>query len=406
MRILSSRILIYLAIAMVCGSCSSASLAVQPTPSATEANAPSQQVATLNATDEPSQQAAKPGGKLIYLTANSLHLLDLSNGKQQTLSAASTYLQASGTGQYLSLTPDGKTLLFNGYDPLIGCSTWRPVYVCEETGPNGFFTYDLSNDAVNLIRPYTLSNISLSPDGSQLAFTVLEFDTTDYQVHLKLSPTTGGEPGALSTGHVVDTYPSWSPDGKWIAFLRTPSPNPKADPCTPQPGDFDTCTSPLPALYVVHPDETGLVKLLEAVRLFNSPYNQPAWSPDSQTLAVVSGQPEAHISLVSLSNDKVKQIKQFSPISGTPVWSPDGNVLAFTAAGKNSKQIVLYDIQDQSTRILTNGSLPVWSPDGKWLAYIKTSRAGKNSLALIRLDGQTLIDPGIANVGTEPLWVK
>ncbi len=216
----------------------------------------------------------------------------------------------------------------------------------------------------------------------------------------------GGEAKRLTSHPGLELFPKISPDGKWIAFLRTPSPNPKADPCTQQPGDFDTCTSPLPALYVVHPDGTGLVKLLENVRLFNSPYNQPAWSPDSQTVAVVSGQPEAHISLVNLSNNKVKHIESFGPVSGAPVWSPDGNFLAFTAAEKNTKQIVLYDIRDQSTRILTNGSLPVWSPDGKWLAYIKTSRAGKNSLALIRSDGQTLIDPGIANVGTEPLWVK
>ena len=352
-------------------------------------------------------QSAKPGGKLIYLHEHALHELDLSTRQTTDLSAASDFLTQKGTGFYLSLTPDGKILVFDGYDPLMGCSTFRRIYICEETGPNGFFTYDLSLGAVNLIRPFTLSNISLSPDGSQLAFTVLEYDTPDYQVHLKISPIDGGVPTSLSNGHVVDSAPSWSPDGEWIAFVRSHSPDPDAAPCTPAPGLFDSCTLPYPGLYLIHPDGSGYHKLLDNIRQFYAPYNQPAWSSDGQTLAVIAGEQVPQVALVNIDDGSTKVIQDLSP-SSIPVWSPTQRLLAFTIGGveDTDSYILLYDDSTSSWRVLAQGASPVWSPDGQWLAYLDVKVNEPNQLKVVSLDGKTLVDLGVSDVSAKPIWVK
>jgi Tol biopolymer transport system component len=359
-------------------------------------------IATSTATLEP----VLPTGKVIYLAGNSLYQLNLPDQNPIPLTAASEFLQGDATGRYLASTPDGKTLFFSGYDPLFGCSTFRPVFVCAPTGPDGFFALDTTNQSVNLIRPYTISNISLSPDGNQFAYTVLEFETTDYQVHLNLSPVFGGEPTALTSGHVVDTFPSWSPDGKWIAFLRTPSPDPNSPECTPAPEVFDTCTFPYPSLYIIHPDGSGLTKLLNNIRQFTSPYNQPGWSSDSQTLAVVSGSPTAEITLVNISKGTSQKIEGFSPISAAPTWSPIGSLLIFTASGENQSELILYNAENQQTQKLTVGSLPVWSPDAKWLLFTSAGDSKEKGLTILSIDGQTLIDLHIQNVTTKVLWIN
>ncbi len=353
------------------------------------------------------QQVEEPTGSLIYLSEHALHRLDLTTKTVTDLKATSYYLQNPSTGFYLSITPDGRTLLFNGYDPLIGCTTFRPIFSCTETGPNGFFTYDFANDWVNLIRPYTLSNISLSPDGRKLAYTVLEYDTPDYQVHLKLSAIDGGEPDALSGSHVVDSFPSWSPDGNWIAFYRSPSPDPNAEPCTPQPGLFDTCTIPYPSLYLIHPDHTGLTKLLPDIRLFYAPYNQPSWSFDGQSLAVIAGLPDPKVTFIDIKSGKATTLQDITP-SSVPLWSPTERVAVFSTGGIDDLEtyLVLYEEASASWRIIVHGGTPVWSPDGKWIAYLDKETGQPNHLKAVSLAGNKIIDLGITNISAMPLWVK
>jgi len=363
--------------------------------------------APIPAVFKATQQAQQPTGKLIYLSEHALHEYNLATKTNTELKAASYYLQHSSTGFYLSLTPNGRVLLFDGYDPLIGCTTFRPIFSCTETGPNGFFTYDMTNDWVNLIRPYTLSNISLSPDGSKLAFTVQEYDTTDYQVHLKLSSIEGGVPDALSASHVVDSFPSWSPDGNWIAFYRAPSPDPDAEPCTPQPGLFDTCSNPYPSLYLIHPDHSGLTQMLTDIRLFYAPYNQPSWSSDSQTLAVISGTSEPRVTFINIADGKTTTLEDIAP-SSVPVWSPTARVAVFSTGGIDELEsyLVLYEEASASWRIIAHGGTPVWSPDGNWIAYLDKEAGQPNHLKVVSLDGEIIQDLGISNVSSMPLWVK
>src|SRR3954447_4702083 len=111
-----------------------------------------------------------------------------------------------------------------------------------------------------------------------------------------------------------DTYPTWSPDGRWVAFIGG-----AVD------GDND--------VYVVRADGTRLKQLTstEAVE------TEPEWSPDGTRIAytseaVVDGPSTIHVMARDGTADR--EVISQSPHLGHPelqTWSPDGEHLLFTA---------------------------------------------------------------------------
>ena len=65
------------------------------------------------------------------------------------------------------------------------------------------------------------SQPALSPDGSRVVYVLRTQDAeADRAVdQLWTVPAAGGEPRRLTAGP-SDTAPAWSPDGRWLAFLR------------------------------------------------------------------------------------------------------------------------------------------------------------------------------------------
>src|ERR1700746_716900 len=64
----------------------------------------------------------------------------------------------------------------------------------------------------------------ISPDGARVAFVKVsvsekkdEYDTSIWSV-----ATNGNEPPRRLTDSKHDSSPRWSPDGKWLVFVRTP----------------------------------------------------------------------------------------------------------------------------------------------------------------------------------------
>lgn len=113
---------------------------------------------------------------------------------------------------------------------------------------------------------------AVSPDGTLavVAVTRPDLEADEYVGHLWLVPTDGSAPPRpLTRGH-RDTSPVWSPDGRWVAFVRA---EPKGK----------------PQLHVV--EATGG----EPVALTDAPLGagDPRWSPDSRRLVYVARVPDA-----------------------------------------------------------------------------------------------------------------
>jgi dipeptidyl aminopeptidase/acylaminoacyl peptidase len=119
----------------------------------------------------------------------------------------------------------------------------------------------------------------ISPDGSRVAFvkvTVSDkkdgYDTSLWSVSIR-----GDEPPRRLTSGNHDSSARWSPDGKWLVFIRTPEP-----PSGPGTGAGARPTAP--QLYLL-PMTGG-----ESWRVTDLPRGagSPVWSPDSRSIAFTS----------------------------------------------------------------------------------------------------------------------
>ena len=61
--------------------------------------------------------------------------------------------------------------------------------------------------------PLWLRNVAISPDGKTIAFT--------YKGDVYTVPSAGGMARQLTSNPAYDSYPVWSPDGKYLAFRAT-----------------------------------------------------------------------------------------------------------------------------------------------------------------------------------------
>lgn len=118
---------------------------------------------------------------------------------------------------------------------------------------------------------------TLSPDGRHAVVAVRypDLDADEYASQLWLAPTDGSAPARALTHGWRDTEPGWSPDGRWLAFVRA-----ERDETTGKVGK--------PQLWLL-PVDGG-----EPRRLTDHPLgiSGPVWSPDSTRLAYHARVPE------------------------------------------------------------------------------------------------------------------
>ena len=118
----------------------------------------------------------------------------------------------------------------------------------------------------DLVACHRLSGPQVSPDGKWVAYVATDADKaankTDSDIWLV--PADGGTPRRLTNSPKHDRHPTWSPDGRWIAFESN------------RGGDFQ--------VWVI-PSDGGEARKLTSV---STEATQPVWSPDGKNIAFVS----------------------------------------------------------------------------------------------------------------------
>lgn len=188
---------------------------------------------------------------------------------------------------------------------------------------------------------------------------VKHLGTPAKQYQLMVADIDGFNPQALVISKEPIMSPSWSPDGKQIAYVS-----------------FETQKA---AIFIQKVATGERFKVAD----FEGINGAPAWSPDGKTLAVVlskSGYPKIYT--LDIASRAAKQVTKGWAIDTEPSFSPDGKSLVFTSNRGGGPQIYRVSLQSgRVERVTYEGNYNASSSftrDGKALLVLHHDQTGFN----------------------------
>lgn len=201
------------------------------------------------------------------------------------------------------------------------------------------------------------SSPSCSADGEHIVFVRVLTNSTIW-----VMDSDGENQRQLTSGANSDYYPTWSPDGSKIVFVRD--------------GTYT---------YTMN-SNGGDVTQISAAGGYRC-----SWSPDGSKL--VYSDPAGNIYSMNPDGTNTVQITS-TTWDGTPTWSPDGTKFAYVDTHDPMQVWIMSTdgtgrVQVTSTTSADGDTLPSWSPDGKYIAFWEEA-SPYSKIFIIKPDGSGL----------------
>jgi len=200
-----------------------------------------------------------------------------------------------------------------------------------------------------------IANVNVSPTGARAVF--------EARGEILTVPAEKGDIRNLTrTTGVMERDPSWSPDGKWIAYFSD------------EGGEY--------SLHII--DQAGK-EPVKKISLAEQPsfYYRPMWSPDNKKIAYS----DKHLTLWYVDIDKGVPVKVDTTYYYSPTfvwnftWSPDSRWLTYTKQIPSHMQVVMvYFLEtgkaNQVTDGLSDAKFPAFDKSGKHIFFTASTDVG------------------------------
>ncbi|MEV6631887.1 serine hydrolase [Actinoplanes sp. NPDC051470] len=247
---------------------------------------------------------------------------------------------------------------------------------------------------------------ALGPDG-RIAYVLRTADVEADRTARAIWITGAGVPPRRLTRGENDTSPAWSPDGAWLAFVRD-----KQVWLLPADGGEPEALTDLPlgaGAPLWSPDGTKIAFAAPVDRAPEDSSNAPMVTRRVDYQADGAGLLRGvrkHLFVVDLDDRKPRQVTEGDWHAGEPAWSPDSTTLAFAAATASDADLVahapihLLDITDPHAKPEIKGladgygGAVTWAPDGESLLVVGMDGppVGLSGLLRVQLEDGAVTD--------------
>jgi TolB protein len=232
---------------------------------------------------------------------------------------------------------------------------------------------------------------AISPDGRQVLF-------SDTKRQLQIMNIDGSGQQVLPLPNGIFTHPAWRPDGKEITFVSY----------TVLPSDQSElwCMERHAGGW----KEPENISPYPPMRIFPSyspdgKYLAYAEFRRDAILGVVE-----EIGILDLETNQFRLITQDQADSYQPVWSPGGDRIAYVSNKTGYYNIWVFDLSDNTHHpVTTDPSFdtdPAWSPNGEEIIFVSARTGNKEIWVISLISDQLRQITHIKKTCSHPFWVK
>ncbi len=317
----------------------------------------------------------------------SFQLLDMYRGKGDESAVLGRKYTISGN-ELRSVAHHISDLIYQQITGVHGIFSTKLVYVVVQRVGNGQARYFLEvadQDGYNprplLVSSEPIMSPSWSPDGKQIAY--VSFEKRKANIYLQ-NVATGGRQ-LLSDFPGINGAPAWSPDGKQLALVLS--------------------KSGAPNIYLMDIATRSLTQLTRDSYI----NTEPAWSPDGKSLLFTSNRSGGvQVYQLNLATRAISRVTFDGDYNARASFSGNGNQVAMIHRVSGIYNIGILDLDAGTTKVLgssaADSASPSMAPNGSMILY-DTVYGGRNVLAMVSADGRVQLRlPARNGEAQDPAW--